>query len=249
MREEKDAIYRHYQALKGRMVRFRDGEARRLQELTLNSRGAIQALGEKLKKAEGILKLAELNRKMETEREKARAAAPPTAPDRPCPHAHALPPPPAARPPLTAAQVLPFYQSSVDDEASAAAQTVDMSTALQAGATGRDGKHVEEWDYLNQMFKRYNKVLLDELAISREKARLEQENADLRAILKQYLDGISVNDDVISDANPLLIMNSRSNVATLPARASGSVGRVAVIEAAHKVRIPMLSSGRQGASM
>jgi hypothetical protein len=96
------------------------------------------------------------------------------------------------------------------------------------------------------MLKRYNKVLLDELAISREKARLEQENADLRAILKQYLDGISVNDDVISDANPLLIVNSRSNVATLPMRQGN---RVSVIEAAHKVMIPQLASGRQGASM
>lgn len=47
-----------------------DGEAKRLQELTLNSRAAIRSLSEKLKKTETILKLAELNRKMETEREK-----------------------------------------------------------------------------------------------------------------------------------------------------------------------------------
>jgi hypothetical protein len=74
MRDEKDAISRHYQDLKARMAKFRDGEARRLQELTLNSRAAIKSLGEKLSKAEAILKLAELNRTMETEREKVRGA-------------------------------------------------------------------------------------------------------------------------------------------------------------------------------
>jgi len=211
MREEKDAIARHFQDLKGRMAKFRDAEAKRLQELTLNSRRAIGSLTEKLKKSESILKLGELNRKMETEREK----------------------------------VLPFYASTVEDEESAAQSVLDVTKTLQATATGRDGKQVEEWDYLNSFFKRYNKVLLDELAISREKGRLEQENADLRAILKQYLDGISVNDDVINDANPLLIMNSRSNVAAPPQRPPG---KQVVIEAAHKVMIPQLTSGRQGSS-
>lgn len=74
LREEKDAIGRHYQDLKARMAKFRDGEARRLQDLTMNARTAIKSLEEKLKRAENILKLAELNRKMETEREKVRAA-------------------------------------------------------------------------------------------------------------------------------------------------------------------------------
>merc|ERR1711865_156509 len=69
---------------------------------------------------------------------------------------------------------------------------------LQTSATGKDGHVVEEWDYLNHFFKRYNKVLLDEQAIERERDRLRRENTDLRSILKQYLDGISVNEDVIN---------------------------------------------------
>jgi len=44
--------------------------------------------------------------------------------------------------------------------------------------------------------RRYNKVLLDSTAIERERERLSHENGDLRSILKQYLDGISVNEDV-----------------------------------------------------
>ena len=47
-------------------------------------------------------------------------------------------------------------------------------------------------------------------AIDRESQRLQQENDDLRAILKQYLDGISVNEDVMNNPlNPLLVVNYR----------------------------------------
>jgi hypothetical protein len=41
-----------------------------------------------------------------------------------------------------------------------------------------------------RFFKRYNKVVLDVAAVSKERGRLEQENADLRQLLKTFLDGI-----------------------------------------------------------
>jgi hypothetical protein len=47
-------------------------------------------------------------------------------------------------------------------------------------------------------------------AIDREALRLQRENDDLRAILKQYLDGISVNEDVMNNPiNPLVVVNNR----------------------------------------
>ena len=53
-------------------------------------------------------------------------------------------------------------------------------------------------------------VLVDRVAIGREKDRLEKENEDLRTLLKQYLDGISVNETVINNpANPLFIVNGK----------------------------------------
>ena len=41
---------------------------------------------------------------------------------------------------------------------------------------------------------------------------LHDENQQLRALLKQYLDGISVNDEVLSAANSLFVVNSKTNV-------------------------------------
>ena len=33
-----------------------------------------------------------------------------------------------------------------------------------------------------------------------------------KSLLKQYLDGVSVNDDVLNNNNPLLVVNSRVNL-------------------------------------
>ena len=212
LREEKDAISRHFQELKSRMNKFRESEGRRLQELVINSQAAIKSLQGKLERAERILKLAELARKLETEREK----------------------------------VLPFYESSVEEEEKAAADAADIRKSLQTSATGKDGQVVEEWDYLNNFFKRYNKVLLDETAIERERDRLQRENTDLRSILKQYLDGISVNEDVINAPNPLLVVNHKTNI-VMPSGGRGPVATT-VIEARNVSSIPQLLGGRQGAS-
>ena len=213
LREEKDAISRHFQELKSRMNKFRESEGRRLQELVINSQAAIKSLKGKLERAERILKLAELARKLETEREK----------------------------------VLPFYESSVEEEEKAAADAADIRKSLQTSATGKDGQVVEEWDYLNNFFKRYNKVLLDETAIERERDRLQRENTDLRSILKQYLDGISVNEDVINAPNPLLVVNHKTNI-VMPSGGRGPVATT-VIEARNVASVPQLLQGRQGASL
>jgi len=92
---------------------------------------------------------------------------------------------------------------------------------------------VDEWTYLDNFFKRYNKVKLDHLAIERERERLGRENTQLRSILKQFLDGVSVNQDVLSQANPLLVVNGRVNLNHVPQKRIGE--KKVHIEAAHAV--------------
>lgn len=61
----------------------------------------------------------------------------------------------------------------------------------------------------------------------------------MQAIVKQYLNGITVNDEVMRSINPLLVMNGRVNInnkASMPVRTSGSDNaKTVVIDANHMV--------------
>ncbi len=58
-----------------------------------------------------------------------------------------------------------------------------------------------------------NWALLDKVANEEERRRLQMENEELRVILKQYLNGISVTPDTVETDNPLVVINSRSGIA------------------------------------
>jgi len=90
---------------------------------------------------------------------------------------------------------------------------------------------IDEWTYLDNFFKRYNKVKLDHLAVEQEHKRLSKENVQLRSILKQFLDGVSVNEDVLSQPNPLLVINGKVNLNHVPVKRSAD--KTVYVEAAH----------------
>ena len=194
LRQEKDILAKHYHNLKASLDRFRSSQAGKLKALCINSGKAIDDLNNKLNLAERILHLSELCRKQETENE----------------------------------MVLPFgviegETSPAEAEAESAGKAGESSKPEEiaedkssAGAqissygVDQDGNKVPEWDYLNQFFKRFNRVQIDNAAIGKEKMKLEASNRDLRNILKQYLDGISVNKDVMDDpTNPLFVVNDK----------------------------------------
>ncbi|CAN0084514.1 unnamed protein product [Ectocarpus sp. 12 AP-2014] len=247
--EERNAIQGHFQHLKGRMNKFRAAQAKRLGELTQNANAVQNKLQEQLKMADQILTLAELARKAETEQEKARW------------HAFTS----AATHRLEAfkliKQVLPFYVSVNTDEVEEEAERILKAerdliggkkkpkgvgeeeavapSPLQSSAWGKNGQPVPRWNHLDNFHKRYNKA--NKLAVEREQNRLEAENRDLQSIVKQYLDGISVPEDVVSAPNPLLVVNGRVNMAApdVGAGGGGEIRQIAAIEANH-----MVSTGR-----
>lgn len=190
MRDQKEAISKHCQALKGRMKKFRTNESKRLAELTVMARDAQLNNEKRTVVADRILQLAELGRRLETEREK----------------------------------VQPFYNSTLAPGSEEMAEVEKMEYMLEAenddqmlkvpsaAAYTADGRQVDQWGCLQNYYKKFNKVLLDKLAIAEEKKRLQKENTDLRGILKQYLDGIAITEDVVDNDNPLLIVNGRVNL-------------------------------------
>ncbi|KAJ3323390.1 Dynein regulatory complex subunit 2 [Boothiomyces sp. JEL0866] len=182
LKEEKDAIQVQFQALKKRMNTFREEERHRLTELTLLSNSVIKALRVKVDKAEQIIKLAEMNRKLETEQEK----------------------------------ICPFYEESPYESV----PEVEVDIELP-----------KEFNGMHQFNKRFNKVFLDKLALEKQYTALAEENTRLRAILKQYLDGITLSESVINELNPLIVVNGKTNA---PLRQRGPV-HVTYVEAAQCV--------------
>ena len=219
LQAEKEQIQRHFKQLKSRLNRFRGSQTKRLAELA-------QTVGETRSKLEAhdrlgcsILRQAELARQLETEQEK----------------------------------VLPFYVSTVAVEAgdaeeeglgaeAAAERKQKAAEAVEAANPTQGGMSLDEWNYLNNFWKRYNKATLDNLAIQQEKQRLEKENQDLQSILKQYIDGISVNESVMEGVNPLLVLNGRINLNQPKVEpAPGEEEHITVVDANH-----MLETGRAG---
>lgn len=200
LRYEKDAILKEFQKLKEKMTQNRGKERVELTELTVRSKECIDKLKKKVELANTILKQAEMCRKYETEQEK----------------------------------VLPFYQESVSQEEveaekreAAGGEEEEEDPLVELGLTkrmeeppqdtayatvpGEEERLVSDHDHLKLFWKRYNKALLDKAAAEKERSSLTEINQKLKTLLKQYLDGISVNHEVLQQENTLFVVNGRTN--------------------------------------
>jgi len=104
-------------------------------------------------------------------------------------------------------KVLPFYAVTLTSE-----EQEDVEAAVYEAPSEPLSAVMHDYVGLENFWKRYNKVLLDKLCLDKEKQMLSKENHQLRSILKQYLDGISVNDEILSHYNPLFVVNQKTNV-------------------------------------
>lgn len=103
-------------------------------------------------------------------------------------------------------KVLPFYASSLTNDEQEDVQMAILETPSEPLAAV-----MHEYTSLENFWKRYNKVYLEKLALEKERQMMMGENSQLRTLLKQYLDGISVNDEILSQVNPLFIVNNKTN--------------------------------------
>ncbi|KAL3856679.1 hypothetical protein ACJMK2_011406 [Sinanodonta woodiana] len=136
-------------------------------------------------------------------------------------------------------KVLPFYASSLTKE-----EQDDVAEAVLEQTSEPLVQVMHEYSAMENFWKRYNKVMLDKLAMEKEKQTLLQENQQLRTLLKQYLDGISVNDEILSQVNPLFIVNNKTNVKLNVPVVDPRVRRPAaqtVVEASHVIKHTLLS--------
>ncbi|XP_062979205.1 dynein regulatory complex subunit 2 [Elgaria multicarinata webbii] len=201
VRDEKEVVLKQLQKLKSQMNRARSKARNNLAKLSRESSGTLKVLERVVEKAELILRLAEMCRRLESEEEK----------------------------------VLPFYASSLSWDEQKSVDKVAMEKPVEPLA-----QMMQDYMGLERFWQRYNKVRLEELSLERTKEAQLQENRNLRHLLKQYLDGISVNDEVLSQINPLMIVNQHTVIPSMPQPVPITEARVKrpiynVIEAAHEV--------------
>ncbi|CAO2601010.1 Dynein regulatory complex subunit 2 [Lemmus lemmus] len=131
-------------------------------------------------------------------------------------------------------KVLPFYSSvltPMEQEEVEKQNPEDLTEEL--------AKVMADYSGMENFWKRYNKVKLEVLSLQHRRVQLSEISGKLREMLKQYLDGISVSDEVLSQLNPLFIVNHRSNLPQLSTPAQAGDKRPPatynIIEAAHVV--------------
>jgi hypothetical protein len=189
---EKNVLAKHFKSLKAKMQRFRESERKRLNELVKMSKETRDVLDDKLERAKRILKLAELNRKMETEREKVLPFE--------CDQDNKT------------AGVSDIIEGLGDEHANGFAAMLseedNLMAEIQQSQMQNSAINQSEWEMLQRFYKKFNKVLLDKTALQQEKIHLVAQNSQLRQMLKEYLDGISVNEDVLNNKNPLLMIET-----------------------------------------
>jgi hypothetical protein len=203
LQEEKHSIQRHYQQLKHRIKLYRSSQNQRLLHLSQSANTCKKVLNDKLDVARRVIQLNELSRKMETIQE----------------------------------QVLPFEgPQGINDDVVIKGQEdyVDPQQQQQqhAETPSHHKKHKghgpnmpaphqsSTWqadsntpvmppDRLANFYRRYNKILLDNVAISKEKERLAAENAQLQDLIQQYIQGTQLSDETLANDNPLFVVNGR----------------------------------------
>ena len=191
MKAEKETIARHFKELKFKMQQWRKSEEKRLAELVTNARQTKQELTSKSEQAERLLRLVELCTALETERERVLRFDTDVSVDE------------------VQADVAQRVKKYVEQQTVNGQHTSsDIVTMEQLLALDDEGdlsaSAAEEWKLMERFWLRHNKVVLDNAAIEQEKFHLENENQKLRNLLKQYLDGISVNQEVMATRNNLL---------------------------------------------
>lgn len=88
--------------------------------------------------------------------------------------------------------------------------------AHQSSCWSENGQPIAPPDRLTNFYRKYNKVLLDSIAIEKEKERLRIENAQLQDLIQQFIDGTQLSESVLSEDNPLFVVNGRANLNHVP---------------------------------
>lgn len=194
--EEKHSIQKHYQQLKQRIQAYRSTQNQRLLQLSQSANSCKTMLKSKLDLASRVLQMAELARKMETEQEQ---VLPFVSDD----GAEELPP---------SSKRNASSKKKEKNDKEKEPSTLQSSVWAPPCAVYPENRFVVAEDRMTNFHRKYNKALLDTIAIEKERQRLSEENAQLQDLITQFINGTRVSDAILSGDNPLFVVNGRANL-------------------------------------
>ena len=246
---ERDRMWGALGSLKGKLQRKRAAAQTRLKHLSGSAQAAKGVLAENIRLAERVLGLAEAARKLESEAERILpfAVTHSVATQEPGEPHGATVPPAAAQSPETlgepqqppqgqGGEQLEALQAELadtlrlkDEELLQAAPPTDGSVAL---LLDEGGQPVAPVQVLDKFFRRVNRAALDTLTAEAARAELQEENAHLQDLVKQCMEGLTLSQDTLAGANPLLVVNGKHGI--VPGRVLPAPKRqVSLVEGAH----------------
>lgn len=208
--DEKMSIQRHYHLLKQRIQTYRVSQNQRLLQLSQSANTCKDKLTEKMELSKRILQISELSRKMETSLELILPFVPNEVTDQ-NENNNAL------VQLSTVNEENKIMDDLVENEISKTeAKNIKLNNYQppihQSSVWAPNDTAVAPTDRLTNFYRRYNKILLDNIAIEKEKARLQSENAQLEDLIKQFTDGTKVTESTLREDNPLFVVNGRANL-------------------------------------
>ena len=229
MLDEKLSIQKHYQQLKQRIQVYRGSQNQLLLQLTQSANSCKQALKGKLDLARKIMNLAELSRNLETTYEQILPFAPAEVEGLEDSTIHGI----KAGPENDDDEGKSHDDSGKggedlsEEDAMMEGKTLHtMKTALekkfevppahQTSVWSENNRPVGHSDRLSNFYRKYNHVLMDTIAIEKERTRLSNENAQLQDLIQQYISGTKLEETALDYANPLFVVNGRANLNHVP---------------------------------
>lgn len=208
LEEERNHVASHLDKLKVEMGRSRGIHMNQMKALSTAAQASKQVLTDNTAVAQRILSMAESLRSFESASEKVDpfSATQGTMPSLMVgPGATIIA---ASRAEAAAATGHQLLSGTFTGAAGASnlVGTLELSPEEVAPGTAEG---LEEAESLESFYGRYNKVLVETLALERQRDRLRAEHAELQNVLQQVMDGMAVTPSAVDGHNTILVVNGR----------------------------------------
>jgi hypothetical protein len=201
--ERKIRALETFQLIKDDMTKFRKNQQEKLVALSKRANERKESLQKQCAVAERVKKIADRCHQLETSREQFATILRELSSSQNQDDVG------------SAAEEQAKQDRSLHQEASklVADQKKVASKSVAIASSGLNKQRVLLWDTTHRFWDKYNVAQVDVLTIQKRIAELKQKELDLQNKLTTCRNGVTVNDDVMKERNPLLVINGKMNAA------------------------------------